>query len=53
MVVATCVFEGSTEEVETQRNKLSRLAEHFRGIGAGEENGRYVSGVGVERSVGT
>ena len=41
MVVATCVFEGSTEEVDQQMKRLNTIAEQFGGVPAGEENGRY------------
>lgn len=42
MVAATCVFEGTAEEVNEHKNRLARVAEKFGGMGAGEENGRYV-----------
>uniref|UniRef100_A0A7E4VL31 Alkylglycerone-phosphate synthase n=1 Tax=Panagrellus redivivus TaxID=6233 RepID=A0A7E4VL31_PANRE len=41
MCAATCVFEGTNEEVEDHSKKLYTLAEKFGGIAAGEENGRY------------
>ncbi|CAJ0942711.1 unnamed protein product, partial [Mesorhabditis belari] len=41
MVAATCVFEGSEEEVEQQERRLYALAEQFKGVVGGEENGRY------------
>jgi hypothetical protein len=41
MVAATCVFEGTGEEVETQRNSLFGLAREFDGIRAPDENGQF------------
>ena len=41
MVAATCVFEGSSEEVETQRNRLFVLATEFGGLRAPDENGQF------------
>lgn len=41
MVAATCVFEGSFQEVESASTCLYNLAARFGGIEAGEENGRY------------
>lgn len=41
MVAATCVFEGTAEEVDEQAKKLNSIAERFGGVVSGEENGRY------------
>jgi len=41
MTAATCVFEGSEEEVEYQAKKLYAIATMFGGIPSGEENGKY------------
>jgi alkyldihydroxyacetonephosphate synthase len=41
MVAATCVFEGSSEEVDQQQRRLSTIAAQFNGVMGGEENGRY------------
>ncbi|CAJ0578791.1 unnamed protein product, partial [Mesorhabditis spiculigera] len=41
MVAATCVFEGTAEEVDQQEKRLYALAEQFYGVVGGEENGRY------------
>ncbi|KAH7731635.1 alkyldihydroxyacetonephosphate synthaseperoxisomal [Aphelenchoides avenae] len=41
MVAATCVFEGTQEEVSQQQSRLNAVAAQFGGIASGEENGRY------------
>ncbi|KAI1725288.1 FAD binding domain-containing protein [Ditylenchus destructor] len=41
MVAATCVFEGSVEEVEQQSKKLFAIASKYGGVPGGEENGLY------------
>lgn len=41
MSAATCVFEGTSEEVEKQSKNLFFIANKFGGIPAGEENGQY------------
>lgn len=41
MVAATCVYEGTAEEVETQERRLNAIAESFSGVAGGEENGKY------------
>ncbi|CAD6197581.1 unnamed protein product [Caenorhabditis auriculariae] len=38
---ATCVYEGSRAEVEEQEQRLNQVAETFRGVVGGEENGKY------------
>ena len=41
MVAATCVFEGSAHEVEEHERRLNDVAEQFKGVVGGEENGIY------------
>lgn len=41
MVAATCVFEGTPEEVAQQAKRLYNVASEFEGVVGGEENGRY------------
>lgn len=41
MVAATCVFEGSEEEVNQSAKHLYSVAAQFGGVVGGEENGRY------------
>ncbi|CAI4230594.1 unnamed protein product [Auanema sp. JU1783] len=41
MVAATCVFEGTREEVDSAEQNLYECASHFKGIVGGEENGKY------------
>ncbi|KAF7639527.1 Alkylglycerone-phosphate synthase [Meloidogyne graminicola] len=41
MVATTCVFEGSKEEVEIERQRLFTLASNFGGIRAPDENGQF------------
>lgn len=41
MVAATCVFEGSANEVNQQSKHLYDVAAKFGGVVGGEENGRY------------
>ncbi|PIC41188.1 hypothetical protein B9Z55_008695 [Caenorhabditis nigoni] len=38
---ATCVYEGSREEVDQQEERLNKLAAEFHGVVGGEENGQY------------
>ncbi|KAI6235440.1 Alkylglycerone-phosphate synthase [Aphelenchoides besseyi] len=41
MVAATCVFEGTDEEVKQSAKHLYDIAAQFEGVAGGEENGRY------------
>ncbi|KAL7075808.1 hypothetical protein ACQ4LE_005138 [Meloidogyne hapla] len=41
MVATTCVFEGTKEEVEAERQSLFLLASDFGGIRAPDENGQF------------
>jgi len=41
MVATTCVFEGTAEEVQTERQRLFTLASTFGGIRAPDENGQF------------
>jgi alkyldihydroxyacetonephosphate synthase len=41
MCAMTVVFEGSEEEVVQQENRIYSIAKRFKGLPAGEENGRY------------
>ncbi|CAK5094755.1 unnamed protein product [Meloidogyne enterolobii] len=41
MVATTCVFEGTAEEVQTERQRLFTLATTFGGIRAPDENGQF------------
>ncbi|KAI6176913.1 Alkylglycerone-phosphate synthase [Aphelenchoides bicaudatus] len=41
MVAATCVFEGSEEEVNQSAKHLYNVAAQFGGVVGGEENGKY------------
>jgi hypothetical protein len=41
MVAATCLFEGSAEEVETERTRLFGLSKEFGGFRAPDENGQF------------
>ncbi|CAD5219211.1 unnamed protein product [Bursaphelenchus xylophilus] len=41
MVVATCLFEGTADEVAHQSKRLYEIASEFEGVVGGEENGRY------------
>lgn len=41
MVAATCVFEGTTDEVNQASRHLYEVAAQFGGVVGGEENGRY------------
>uniref|UniRef100_A0A158Q859 Alkylglycerone-phosphate synthase n=1 Tax=Elaeophora elaphi TaxID=1147741 RepID=A0A158Q859_9BILA len=41
IVVATCVYEGTREEVNSQEQKLTGLAESMDGIYGGADNGEY------------
>ncbi|KAJ1349667.1 Alkyldihydroxyacetonephosphate synthase [Parelaphostrongylus tenuis] len=41
MCAATCVFEGSLDEVNNEERRLYALAEEYNGVVGGEENGRY------------
>ncbi|KHJ83995.1 hypothetical protein OESDEN_16296 [Oesophagostomum dentatum] len=41
MCAATCVFEGTAEEVANEERRLYALAENYKGIVGGEENGKY------------
>ncbi|KAK0415892.1 hypothetical protein QR680_012177 [Steinernema hermaphroditum] len=41
MVAATCVFEGSSPQVDAEEKRLYEIAQQFDGVIAGEENGRY------------
>ncbi|KJH41490.1 FAD linked oxidase protein [Dictyocaulus viviparus] len=38
---ATCVFEGSADEVNHDEQRLYALAEQYNGVVGGEENGKY------------
>ncbi|CAI5444597.1 unnamed protein product [Caenorhabditis angaria] len=38
---ATCVYEGSLEEVNEHEKRLNALAQKFSGVVGGEENGQY------------
>ncbi|KAE9419776.1 hypothetical protein Angca_005885, partial [Angiostrongylus cantonensis] len=41
MCAATCVFEGSLDEVNNAERRLYALAEQYKGVVGGEENGKY------------
>lgn len=41
IVAATCVYEGSKEEVENQERKLAKIAERMNGVCGGAHNGEY------------
>ncbi|KAJ1355149.1 Alkyldihydroxyacetonephosphate synthase [Parelaphostrongylus tenuis] len=41
MCAATCVFEGSLDEVNNEERRLYALAEEYNGVFGGEENGKY------------
>lgn len=41
MTAATCVFEGTDEEVEKQSKLLFSISQKYKGVPTGEENGRY------------
>ncbi|KAL6725734.1 hypothetical protein Aduo_007767 [Ancylostoma duodenale] len=41
MCAATCVFEGTAEEVNNEERRLYALAERYKGVVGGEENGKY------------
>ncbi|WKY03083.1 hypothetical protein Q1695_016407 [Nippostrongylus brasiliensis] len=41
MCAATCVFEGSADEVANEERRLYGLADKFKGVVGGEENGKF------------
>nr|CDJ91270.1 FAD linked oxidase and FAD-linked oxidase domain containing protein [Haemonchus contortus] len=41
MCAATCVFEGTADEVNNEERKLYALADKYKGVVGGEENGKY------------
>ncbi|KAL4003397.1 FAD linked oxidases C-terminal domain family protein [Acanthocheilonema viteae] len=41
IVAATCVYEGTREEVNSEERKLTTLAESMDGISGGADNGEY------------
>ncbi|KAK6035459.1 FAD linked oxidase protein [Cooperia oncophora] len=41
MCAATCVFEGTADEVNNEEKRLYALAEKYEGVVGGEENGKY------------
>lgn len=40
-MAATCVYEGTREEVNSEERKLVTLAESMDGISGGADNGEY------------
>lgn len=40
-MAATCVYEGTKEEVNSEERKLTILAESMNGISGGADNGEY------------
>ncbi|VDN07674.1 unnamed protein product [Thelazia callipaeda] len=41
MVVVTCVYEGASDEVKRQEEKLTILAQKYGGMSGGADNGKY------------